>query len=347
MSGPTGPSPPPSAVTRAIGALVLGRALSRPEAEAAMQALLGDDLDAAGAGALLATMAIRGITAPALAGFATVMRQHAVTVPGGLDAFDTCGTGGSGLPTLNTSTLAAFVLAAAGVRVAKHGNRASSGRCGSMDVLEHLGVDIELDLPRATARLADGLVFLNARRHHPALGPLAAVRRSVGVRTIFNLLGPLCNPAGVGRQLLGVSDVAAAPLLAETLAALGCARALVVHGDGGLDELALSGPTRVWRVEGDRIEAGVVTPEDAGLPVHPFEDIIGGTPEENARDFNALLDGTPSAYRDAVLLNSAAALVVADAASDLKAGVEMARHSIDSGAARDKITQVARITQTA
>ncbi len=319
---------------KALRTLVAGEPLDRPAAEAVMEQLLTGQVPEAAAGALLAALAIRGVSAPVLAGFATVMRRHARAVSGGADAVDTCGTGGSGLPTLNTSTLAAFVLAAAGVRVAKHGNRASSGKCGSMDVLEHLGVDIDLDVPRATARLREGIVFLNARRHHPALGPLAPVRRALGVRTVFNLLGPICNPAGVRRQLLGVSDAAAAPLLADCLAALGTERALVVHGDGGLDELALSGPTRVWRVEGERVDADVVEPDALGLPPTPFPAVAGGEVAENAERFVAVLRGDDTGPRHLhTALNAGAALWVGGAAPTLTAGVASAREILRSGAA--------------
>ena len=243
----------------------------------------------------------------------------------------------------------AFVVAGAGVVVAKHGNRNLSSKSGAADALTQMGLKVMVGPKVVEAALRDaGIGFMMAPMHHPAIAHVMPTRSELGTRTIFNILGPLTNPAGVKRQLTGAYRRDLIRPMAETLGALGSEKAWLVHGSDGTDELTITGTSWIAALNPDgTISEFEITPEDAGLPVHPFEDIVGGTPEENARDFNALLDGTPSAYRDAVLLNSAAALVVADAAPDLKAGVEMARHSIDSGAARDKITQVARITQTA
>lgn len=262
---------------------------------------------------------------------------------------DIVGTGGDGKGTLNISTATAFVVAGAGVVVAKHGNRNLSSKSGAADALTQMGLKVMVGPKVVEAALRDaGIGFMMAPMHHPAIAHVMPTRSELGTRTVFNILGPLTNPAGVKRQLTGAYRRDLIRPMAETLGALGSEKAWLVHGSDGTDELTITGTSWIAALNPDgTISEFEITPEDAGLPVHPFEDIVGGTPEENARDFNALLDGTPSAYRDAVLLNSAAALVVADAAPDLKAGVEMARHSIDSGAARDKITQVARITQTA
>jgi anthranilate phosphoribosyltransferase len=262
---------------------------------------------------------------------------------------DIVGTGGDGKGTLNISTATAFVVAGAGVVVAKHGNRNLSSKSGTADAMTQMGIKVMVGPKVVEAALREaGIGFMMAPMHHPAIAHVMPTRSELGTRTIFNILGPLTNPASVKRQLTGAYRRDLIRPMAETLGTLGSEKAWLVHGSDGTDELTIAGISWVAALNPD----GTVTemeihPEDAGLPVHPFEDIIGGNPEENARALGALLDGTASAYRDAVLLNSAAALVIADAVPNLKAGVEMARHSIDSGAARDKVTQVARITQTA
>ena len=318
-----------------------------------MRLIMRGEMSPVMAAALTMGLRVKKETIGEIAAAATVMREFAtkVDVPAEVsDHFvDIVGTGGDGANTFNISTASMFVAAAAGARIAKHGGRGVSSKSGSADVLEALGVNIMLT-PEQVAESIEtvGIGFMFAPNHHPAMKNVAPIRKELGVRTIFNILGPLTNPAGVKRQLTGAYRRDLIRPMAETLGALGSEKAWLVHGSDGTDELTITGTSWIAALNPDgTISEFEITPEDAGLPVHPFEDIVGGTPEENARDFNALLDGTPSAYRDAVLLNSAAALVVADAAPDLKAGVEMARHSIDSGAARDKITQVARITQTA
>lgn len=260
---------------------------------------------------------------------------------------DIVGTGGDGKGTLNISTATAFVVAGAGVVVAKHGNRNLSSKSGAADALTQMGLKVMVGPKVVEACLKEaGIGFMMAPMHHPAIAHVMPTRSELGTRTIFNILGPLTNPASVKRQLTGAYRRDLIRPMAETLGALGSEKAWLVHGSDGTDELTITGVSWVAALNPDgTIIEFEITPEDAGLPVHPFEDIVGGTPEENAIAFNALLDGAPSAYRDAVLLNAAAALVVADAAPDLKTGVEMARASIDSGAAREKITQLARITQ--
>ena len=323
--------------------------LTRAQAEEAFGILFNGEATPSQIGGFLMALRTRGETVDEYAAAAHVMRAkcHAVNAPAG--AMDIVGTGGDGKGTLNISTATAFVVAGAGVVVAKHGNRNLSSKSGAADALTQMGLKVMVGPKVVEAALHEaGIGFMMAPMHHPAIAHVMPTRSELGTRTIFNILGPLTNPAGVKRQLTGAYRRDLIRPMAETLGALGSEKAWLVHGSDGTDELTITGVSWVAALHPDgTVTEFEITPQDAGLPVHPFEDIVGGTPEENARDFNALLDGTPSAYRDAVLLNSAAALVVADAAPDLKAGVEMARASIDSGAARDKINQVARITQTA
>ena len=322
--------------------------LTRAQAEDAFQILFDGEATPSQIGGLLMALRTRGETVDEYAAAASVMRAkcNAVRAPEG--AMDIVGTGGDGKGTLNISTATAFVTAGAGVVVAKHGNRNLSSKSGAADALGQMGINVMVNAAVVERELAEaGIGFMMAPMHHPAIAHVMPTRAELGTRTIFNILGPLTNPAGVKRQLTGAFSRDLIRPMAETLASLGSDKAWLVHGSDGTDELTITGVSWVAGLQGGTVTDFEIHPEDAGLPVHPFEDIIGGTPEENARDFKALLDGNASAYRDAVLLNSAAALVVADAAKDLKTGVEMARESIDSGAARDKITRVAQVSQTA
>jgi anthranilate phosphoribosyltransferase len=261
---------------------------------------------------------------------------------------DIVGTGGDGKGTLNISTATAFVVAGAGVVVAKHGNRNLSSKSGAADALTQMGLNVMVGPAIVEKALGTaGIGFMMAPMHHPAIAHVMPTRAELGTRTIFNILGPLTNPAGVKRQLTGAFSRDLIRPMAETLGALGSEKAWLVHGSDGTDELTITGKSWVAALSPDgSVSDTEIHPEDAGLPVHPFESILGGTPEENAKAFKDLLDGAPSAYRDAVLLNSAAALVVADAAADLREGVEKAAVSIDSGAAGQKIAAVAQITQS-
>jgi len=321
--------------------------LTRDQAEEAFGILFDGEATPSQIGGFLMALRTRGETVDEYAAAAHVMRAkcHAVAAPAG--AMDIVGTGGDGKGTLNISTATAFVVAGAGVVVAKHGNRNLSSKSGAADALTQMGLKVMVGPKVVEKALKEaGIGFMMAPMHHPAIAHVMPTRSELGTRTIFNILGPLTNPAGVKRQLTGAYRRDLIRPMAETLGALGSEKAWLVHGSDGTDELTITGVSWVAALNPDgSVTEFEVTPEDAGLPEHPFEAIVGGTPDENAVAFNALLDGAPSAYRDAVLLNAAAALVVADAASDLKAGVEMARASIDSGAARDKITHVARITQ--
>ncbi len=324
------------------------RPLTRAEAEQAFGILFDGEATPSQIGGLLMAMRTRGETVDEYAAAAAVMRAkcNAVTAPAG--AMDIVGTGGDGKGTLNISTATAFVVAGAGVTVAKHGNRNLSSKSGAADALGQMGINVMVG-PQVVEKALNeaGICFMMAPMHHPAIAHVMPSRQELGTRTIFNILGPLTNPAGVKRQLTGAFSRELIRPMAETLGLLGSDRAWLVHGSDGTDELTITGVSWVAALEDDTVKEVELHPEDAGLPVHPFEDIIGGTPEENATAFRALLEGAPSAYRDAVLLNSAAALVVAEAASDLREGVEKAAESIDSGKAKEKITALARITQEA
>ncbi len=322
------------------------RPLTRQEAETAFQILFEGEATPSQIGGLLMALRTRGETVDEYAAAAAVMRSkcNAVNAPKG--AMDIVGTGGDGKGTLNISTATAFVVAGAGVPVAKHGNRNLSSKSGAADALTEMGVNVMIG-PQAVEKAMQevGIAFMMAPMHHPAIAHVMPTRTELGTRTIFNILGPLTNPAGVKRQLTGAFSRDLIRPMAETLGQLGSERAWLVHGSDGTDELTITGISWVSALEEDGSVRDVeLHPEDFGLPVHPFEDIIGGTPQENAVAFGALLDGAPGAYRDAVLLNAAAALVVAGHAQDLKQGVAQARESIDSGAARAKIDALARIT---
>jgi anthranilate phosphoribosyltransferase len=268
---------------------------------------------------------------------------NAVKAPPG--AMDIVGTGGDGKGTLNISTATAFVVAGAGVTVAKHGNRNLSSKSGAADALTEMGLNVMIGPELVEKCLSEaGIGFMMAPMHHPAIRHVMPVRAELGTRTIFNILGPLTNPAGVKRQLTGAFSDALIRPMAETLLTLGTEKAWLVHGSDGTDEITICGPTSVSAVENGAVRDFTVHPEDAGLTPHPFEAILGGTPAENAQAFRALLDGAPGAYRDAVLLNAAAALVVADKAGTLTEGVALARESIDSGAARSKLDALRRLT---
>ena len=324
------------------------RPLSRDEAEEAFDILFEGEATPSQIGGFLMALRTRGETVDEYAAAAAVMRAKCRPVRAPEGAMDIVGTGGDGKGTLNISTATAFVVAGAGVVVAKHGNRNLSSKSGAADALGQMGVNVMVPAQVVERALAEaGIGFMMAPMHHPAIAHVMPTRAELGTRTIFNILGPLTNPAGVKRQLTGAFGREMIRPMAETLLALGSQKAWLVHGGDGTDELSIAGISWVAALENGEIREFELHPEEAGLPVHPFEAIIGGTPEENGAAFAALLDGAPGAYRDAVLLNAAAALVVADKASDLKQGVEMARESIDSAAAKRAIEALARITSTA
>lgn len=324
-----------SVYTELIGDLVAGRPLTVGAAERLMSAIMEGQLDQPQVAATLTAIAVRGATADEMTGFARIMRRHMIVVQPPSPAFDPCGTGGSGLPTANTSTLVAFVLAAAGVRVAKHGNRASSGKCGSMDVLEALGVHIELS-PEQVAEVtrSSPVVFMYARRHHPALGQVTPVRRVLGFPTVFNYLGPICNPAHASRQLMGVSSLRMAELLIHALRALGTERAATVCGQDGLDEISLACPTHMWHLHNGVVEPMLLRPELFGMETLPMSLWQGGGVEENKAIFLQVLTGRdegPHTLHTA--LNAGAALWLAGAAETIGDGIDLARQTLSSGRA--------------
>ena len=321
------------------------RALTGAEAETAFAALFEGEATPAQMGGFLMALRTRGETVEEYAAAARVMRAkcHPVKAPAG--AMDIVGTGGDGKGTLNISTATAFVVAGAGVPVAKHGNRNLSSKSGAADALTEMGINVMVGPEVVQRCLAEaGIGFMMAPMHHPAMRHVGPVRAELGTRTIFNILGPLTNPAGAKRQLTGAFTATLLRPMAETLRMLGSEKAWLVHGGDGTDEISIAEPTQVAALEGGLIREFSVHPEDAGLPAHPFEAIIGGSPQDNAAAFRRLLEGETGAYRDAVLLNAAAALVVADRAANLPEGVELAREAIDSGAALGKVEALVALT---
>ena len=321
--------------------LTAGKGLSADEAQAAMDLIFAGEATPAQVGAFLAALRTKGETVEEITGCARSMRAHCTPVVTRHPVVvDTCGTGGDGVGTFNISTTAAFVVAAAGLPVAKHGNRAASSRSGSADVLEALGVRIDLQPEHVGACLDEvGIGFLFAQRLHGAMRHAAGPRRDLGVRTVFNLLGPLTNPAGAQCQVIGVPEAGLVPMIASVLAALGTRHALVVHGQG-LDELTLTGPSLIAETDAQGLRTYEVAPEDVGLRRAPRGAIMGGTPAENAEISLAVLRGAKGPQRDIVCLNAAAALLAGNAVADLRQGVERAQAAIDSGAALRKLEEL-------
>jgi anthranilate phosphoribosyltransferase len=324
------------------------RPLTRDEAERAFQILFDGEATPSQIGGLLMALRTRGETVEEYAAAAAVMRAKCRPVKAPEGAMDIVGTGGDGKGTLNISTATAFVVAGAGVPVAKHGNRNLSSKSGAADALGQMGINVMVGAEVVEKALKEvGIGFMMAPMHHPAIAHVMPTRAELGTRTIFNILGPLTNPAGVRRQLTGAFSRALIRPMAETLAALGSEAAWIVHGGDGTDELSIAGVSYVAELKDGKVTERELHPEEAGLPVHPFEAILGGSPEDNGRAFRALLDGEAGAYRDAVLLNSAAALLLVGRAKDLSEGVQIARESIDTGEARRKVVALARITSGA
>ena len=321
------------------------RALTRDEAQLAFECLFEGEATPAQMGGLLMALRVRGETVDEYAAAASVMRAKCNKVRAPEGAMDIVGTGGDGKGTLNISTATAFVVAGAGVVVAKHGNRNLSSKSGAADALTEMGLNVMIGPEMVERCLTEvGIGFMMAPMHHPATRHVMPVRMELGTRTLFNILGPLTNPAGVKRQLTGAFSPRLIRPMAEVLKALGSEKAWLVHGGDGSDELSISAASKVAALEDGEIREFELHPEEAGLPVHPFEMIVGGTPAENAVAFRALLDGAQTAFRDAVLLNSAAALVVAGKVNTLPEGADLARESLDSGAAKAKVAALARIT---
>jgi len=335
--------------------LIEGRGtLTREQSRDLMQQILSGGLADIEIAALLGALAARGETSAEVAGFVDAMRSAVTSIPlddaERLALVDTCGTGGDASRTFNISTAAALVAASAGANVAKHGNRAITSVCGSADVLEALGIPVVLEPAAAAAALRrNHFAFLHAPSLHPAMKTVMPVRKALGVRTVFNLLGPLTNPAGASAQVLGVYASHAVPLVAEAMALLGTRHAFVVHGTvddsaniKGLDEISISGPTHIAEVHNGIVTQSVITPEDVGLPRAPIEALIGGDARENAAILCAIFSGEPGPRRDIVLLNAAAVLVAADLAPDLPTGTALAARTIDSGAVTELVESLSR-----
>ncbi len=328
-----------------LARLAAGERLAESEAEAAFGMIMAGEATPAQIAGLLMAMRVRGETVAEMTGAVRAMRARMVAIEAPPDAIDIVGTGGDAAGTLNISTAAALVVAGCGVKVAKHGNRALSSRSGAADALTALGIPVmETPLEALPAMLDQaGMCFMMAPRHHAALRHAAGPRMELGTRTIFNLLGPLANPARVRRQMTGAFAAEWLRPMAETLGRLGTERAWLVHGQG-LDELTLAGPSKVVELKSGVIREFEIAPEDAGLPRAPAEALKGGDPAENAAALLALLDGAPGPYRDCVLLNAGAALVVAGRAGNIGAGVELARRALESGAARKVLEKLRAAT---
>lgn len=332
-------------ISRAIEA-----ALTQSEAEDAFDVIMSGKATPSQIGGFLMILRLRGESIEEISGAAKVMRAKATRVAAPDGAMDIVGTGGDGKKTLNISTTTALVVAGAGVPIAKHGNKAQSSQSGASDALAALGVNLAAPVPVIERALQEaGIGYMNAPNHHAAMRFVMPARVELATRTVFNILGPLTNPAGVKRQLTGTFNKALIRPMAETLKALGSEKAWLVHGSDGTDEISICGPTDVAALEDGAVRMFTIVPSDAGLPDHPFGRILGGTPEHNVERLRALLDGDTSvenaAYRDAVLLNSAAALLIAGRVNDLKDGVAMARVSIDEGLARQALDTLVSVTQ--
>jgi anthranilate phosphoribosyltransferase len=334
-------------IQEAIEELLAGRALSADDARAAMDEIMaGDATDAQTAGFLVA-LRMKGETADEIVGCAEAMRRHVVPVrPERTDLVDTAGTGGDGARTLNISTAAGLVAAAAGAAVAKHGNRAVSSASGSADVLEALGFRLEQP-PERIARSIDelGFGFIFAPAHHPGFRHAAPVRKELGTRTVFNVLGPLTNPAGARAQIVGVYSEELVPVITEVLCRLGTTRAFVVHGAGGIDELSPAGPNLVGEVAGGSTSLRTIDPADLGVPRCAPGDLRGGSPADNAAAIVAILGGEDGARRDAVLLNAAGAIAAAGHAADLAEGLAVATEAVASGAAAERVDALIAFSQ--
>ena len=333
-------------IREAIDKIVRGKDLTQEEAALAMNEIMEGEATPAQIAAFVTALRIKGELAEEIAGMAAVMREKSLKVVTDGFLVDTCGTGGDGHNTMNVSTAAAVVAAAAGIKVAKHGNRASSGTCGSADILEASGVKIDLS-PEGVKRCIDevGIGFMFAQVFHQAMRHAAVPRREIGIRTVFNVLGPLTNPAGAHAQLLGVADPGLGEKMALALGRLGTQRAMIVHGTEGMDEISISAPTRVWDLMDGKVSEHTITPEKVGLTSSPLDSIKGGALERHKEMFQGVFQAVPGPAQDVVALNAAAALVLGGKARDLKDGIALARKAITSGAARKKLEDLASLSQ--
>ncbi len=333
-------------IREAIDIVVSGNDLPIYDAASAMRQIMSGEVTPAQLGSFLTALRLKGETNEEIAGMATVMREFSLRVNVDDMAVDSVGTGGDGLNTFNISTAAAFVGAGAGLKVAKHGNRAASGTCGSADVLEELGVKIELSPEGVEQCIREsGIGFMFAQAFHPSMRHAGPVRREIGIRTVFNILGPLTNPAGAQSMLVGVAFPELGEKMASVLNLLDTHHSIIVHGDGGLDEMTLSGDTAVWEVADGVVSNWTLSVADTGLPTTPIEAIRGGDKAANAATMRALLNGEGGPVRDYVLLNSAGVLLVGDLVTNIRDGVELAAQAIDSGAARDCMESMIQASQ--
>lgn len=333
-------------IREAIDIVVSGHSLNREQATGVMQEIMEGEATPAQLGAFLTGLRLKGESSEEIAGMAAVMREKALRVETDGPLLDVVGTGGDGKNTFNISTAAAFVAAACGVKVAKHGNRAASSSCGTADVLEALGVKIELT-PEGVAQCIEraGMGFMFAPAFHPSMRYAAPVRREIGIRTVFNILGPLTNPARAQCMLLGVAYEQLGALMAEALSLLDIRHALVVHGEDGVDEISLSGASFVWEVQDSAVKSWTINVADTGLARADIEDVKGGSAEENAATMRRLFQGEGGSIRDAVLLNSGGALVASDKAASLADGIQMAAKAMDSGAALERVEALVEVSQ--
>ena len=330
----------------AIATLVGGKSISMEDAAQSMNEIMSGEATPAQFGAFVTALRVKGETPNEIEGMARVMRGKSLHVHVEGPLVDTCGTGGDESRTFNISTAAGFVVAGAGLKVAKHGNRAMSGACGSADVLQALGVRIDLS-PVAVERCLDevGFGFMFAQRYHPSMRFAAGPRREIGIRTVFNILGPLTNPAGAQAQVVGVADVGMAPKMAQVLGRLGSTRALVVHGMDGLDEISIADATQVWELRDGSVVEYTISPEEMGFARQPGTALAVSSVEESSRVLQDVLGGTEGPARDIVLMNAAAALLAADSVETLKEGVGVAAESIDSGSAQRKLRELIDLSQ--
>ena len=333
-------------IREAIEVVVSGESLSMEAAAQVMNEIMSGEATPAQFGAFVTALRLKGESVDEIAGMAQVMREHSLHVQVDGPLVDTCGTGGDGSGTFNISTAAAFVAAGAGAKVAKHGNRAMSGSSGSADVLEALGAKIDLS-PESVTRCINetGFGFMFAQGFHPSMRFAAGPRREIGIRTVFNILGPLTNPAGAGAQVIGVADASMANKMAQVLGRLGSRRAFVVHGSDGLDEISIAGPTRVWELEEGFVSEYEISPEDAGVSRAPLSEIQASDAEASARILRAVLQGESGAARDIVVLNAAAALLAGGLVDSLEEGVQAAAASVDSGKALQSLEAFIKLSQ--
>lgn len=334
-------------IREAIEAVVNGESLSMDTAAQAMNEIMSGDATPAQFGAFVTALRLKGETVDEIAGMAQVMREHSLHVEVDGALVDTCGTGGDGSGTFNISTTAAFVAAGAGAKVAKHGNRAMSSSSGSADVLEALGAKIDLK-PESVARCINetGFGFMFAQGFHPSMRFAAGPRREIGIRTVFNILGPLTNPAGAGAQVIGVADATMASKMASALSRLGSARALVVHGNDGLDEITIADSTSVWELRDGSVSEYDISPAELGVNRSPLSEVQASNSEASAGLLREVLDGKAGPARDVVLLNAAAALLAGDIVGTLSDGVQAAANSIDSGSARERMESYVALSQS-